>query len=641
MKTPSFSFPYGAPIGHLASRFRGRQWLTDDRIWFIAVLVLCVALYAPTLSPSVVLGDGGELQMLSYVAGVSHRTGYPLYLILGWVVTHLPLGGDAAFRLTLFSMCSAAAAVAVFFLLLRELGVQRSIAILSSIVLASAPQLWIHAAAAEVYPLAIFFLVLGSLLLVRWGQGKTPLWTVTLVFGLALAHHISIRLLGPAVLFYLLLVDHRLPLRPRHWMPALATLLVPLGLYAYVPLRAHHFLSMPALQGQIVGVSKAVASGYVSPWYVSSGPVEYFIVSGYSGSVLGGIFPSREALAQLWGIWSYQAPVLIVLPLTLLGLGTMLVRRARVGVYFLLAFLIPAWAALRFLGEVGGEVNQLLGTWVLVILWFAVGAQALVRWLEARRRLRNWLPALPVVLLALVAVYNIAAGFPEALQRRQTEIRAEAQDILVEPLPPGAVIAGPWVETTPLRYLQRVEGVRPDLWIIHANEQGIRDVLLPAAQTGATPLYVLRTTEAGLRLLPLVQEEMASASHPADLVLGDIVRWHGYDLPDDTISPGTVLPLTVYWEVEAPIDRDWKTFIHLVDSQGQLAAQVDRVALGQLHPPSEWAVGERLADQYELSIPPDLPPGQYDLLFGWYGESGRLTWEDGLESRRMTTISVK
>ena len=89
----------------------------QDRTWALGLFLACLLLYWPTLSPSVVVGDGGEFQMVSHLLGVPHRTGYPLFVLLGWVVTRLPLGGDVAYRLTLLSMFSASAAMALFFLL--------------------------------------------------------------------------------------------------------------------------------------------------------------------------------------------------------------------------------------------------------------------------------------------------------------------------------------------------------------------------------------------------------------------------------------------------------------------------------------------------------------------------------------------
>jgi len=118
------------------------------------------------------------------------------------------------------------------------------------------------------------------------------------------------------------------------------------------------------------------------------------------------------------------------------------------------------------------------------------------------------------------------------------------------------------------------------------------------------------------------------------------VRWRGYDLPDVPADPGAALPITLYWQVEAPIDRDWKIFIHLLDEAGVGFAQLDQVPLGQFYPPTAWQPGRLVVDQYELLLPPDLPPGRYQLVFGWYSGSDRLVWEDGRDTQLLGQIDL-
>jgi hypothetical protein len=274
-------------------------------------------------------------------------------------------------------------------------------------------------------------------------------------------------------------------------------------------------------------------------------------------------------------------------------------------------------------------------------VWFAAGANALMNWQERRWPLSGRLRLLPVVLVAGVALYSVVCHYPEALTNRQTSVRSQAQAILDSPLPEGALVVGPWGAITPLRYLQRVENVRPDLWIIQADAVGVSSEILPAALADKDPLYVLRTTEQGIRLLPLPLYDATAISHTVDLGLGGSVRWRGYDLPSAPAAPGEELPITLYWEVKAPIDQNWKTFIHLLDDRGEKVAQVDRVPLEGLYPPVAWEPGRWLADQYELLLPATLPAGRYHLIFGWYDESERLHWEDGQDSQQLGEVDVR
>src|SRR4030042_7191791 len=69
------------------------------------------ALYTATCAPSVLFGDGGEFQFVPYILGIAHPTGYPPYLLLGWLWSHLLPMGDVAYRMNLFSVLWAALAV--------------------------------------------------------------------------------------------------------------------------------------------------------------------------------------------------------------------------------------------------------------------------------------------------------------------------------------------------------------------------------------------------------------------------------------------------------------------------------------------------------------------------------------------------
>jgi hypothetical protein len=613
-----------------------RELLRGDGVLAILVFLACLILYLPTVSPSVVLGDGGEAQMLSAVLGVSHPTGYPLSMLLGWLAGHLPLGGDFAFRVTLLSTTATAAAMALLFLTVRELGGARAPALAAALLACAAPRVWMHASAAEVYALSSFFGILGIWLLLRWESGKTPLWVVALAFGFGLTHHISLRLFAPAVLVYLLLVNPRLPLRPRQWLPALACLLLPLALYAYVPLRAAHFMNMPELTGRILGVRKVIASGFISPFYFYSGAVGLILALGYSGDFFsGGI---RLAVIGDYLTLAREQVPLVVPALALVGVAVLFKRRWRANVLFLIIYAVVMLASLQHLSTVGEDGDHFIPTFLLTATWFGVGADALISLLTRRLAgCRRWLqPALSILVCAL-AVYAIAAQYPQALRRRQVDV---VPGILDQPLPAGAVLTGDWIHVTPLRYRQRVEGVRPDLWIIHANPEGAR-ILMGDAIQEHTPLYAIRATPAGFRLLPLPAWDPSVITHPMDAALGSSVRWRGYDLAPTGAKPGDVLSLTLYWQADAPVGDDWTTFIHLLDENADKVGQVDQQPGDGYYPPSAWQPGLLVADQYELRLDPGLKPGRYKLIFGWYKDGDRLSWADGQDSRELAEITVE
>src|SRR5579875_3778707 len=81
----------------------------------LMVAIVALAAYGLTRAPSVVwtsgVSDSAELSAAAYVLGIPHPTGYPLYMLLGWPISHLTVLGEPAQALTWLSvLCGAAAA---------------------------------------------------------------------------------------------------------------------------------------------------------------------------------------------------------------------------------------------------------------------------------------------------------------------------------------------------------------------------------------------------------------------------------------------------------------------------------------------------------------------------------------------------
>ena len=93
----------------------------------------------------------------------------------------------------------------------------------------------------------------------------------------------------------------------------------------------------------------------------------------------------------------------------------------------------------------------------------------------------------------------------------------------------------------------------------------------------------------------------------------------GYQLEP---SEGSLDMLSL-WRVTEPPATDLKIFIHLLDAAGQVVAQHDGldVTARTLRP------GDELAQLHTITLPPDLPPGEYALQLGLYRpqDGARLT----------------
>ncbi len=104
----------------MGQRFLGTSKQADYRVYAALAGLVAFAVYLRTLAPTVMWYDMGELTTTSYVLGIAHNTGYPLYILLGKLFTFLPFG-DVAYRVNLMSAVFAALTVSLVFLIIHDL----------------------------------------------------------------------------------------------------------------------------------------------------------------------------------------------------------------------------------------------------------------------------------------------------------------------------------------------------------------------------------------------------------------------------------------------------------------------------------------------------------------------------------------
>ncbi len=99
---------------------------------------------------------------------------------------------------------------------------------------------------------------------------------------------------------------------------------------------------------------------------------------------------------------------------------------------------------------------------------------------------------------------------------------------------------------------------------------------------------------------------------------GDAFALVGYTLANGAPRAGESLNVTVYWQSIAKSDKDYTVFVHLLDSEGKLRAQLDTQPRGGAYPTTIWDAGEIVRDDYALALPRDLAPGEYRIAIGLY-----------------------
>ena len=93
------------------------------------------------------------------------------------------------------------------------------------------------------------------------------------------------------------------------------------------------------------------------------------------------------------------------------------------------------------------------------------------------------------------------------------------------------------------------------------------------------------------------------------------------DLEDDSLQPGEMLRLVLYWRALQPMSENYTVFVHVARSDGAILAQRDVQPCDGTHPTGSWVTDELVTDPYELSIPSDAPPDIYWLKVGMYSSA--------------------
>ncbi len=94
-------------------------------------------------------------------------------------------------------------------------------------------------------------------------------------------------------------------------------------------------------------------------------------------------------------------------------------------------------------------------------------------------------------------------------------------------------------------------------------------------------------------------------------------RLSGYDLPDGG-AVGDDLTLRFWWETDEFIDRQLVQFIHLFKIDGDEFAVFDREPFGGSFPTQDWPGGIAMVDDWNITLPDDLLPGEYRAYTGMY-----------------------
>ena len=419
------------------------------------VFIAAMAVYLWSMPRTVVINDDdGFFIIAAYLNVYAHPPGYPLYSLLGYLATLVPLG-SVAFRVHVLTAVFGSLACSMQWLLARTVLGNKRLAWLASLGLAFSAVFWERSTLAKVYSLNTLLFLAIFLLVQRYAAtGRTRLlcWSA-FFYGLSLSNHWPLLLLSsPALLLLLWPVREKFVRDIRYALPCLLAGLIP---YIWMVYRS---FAVPELN----------FDGPFNTWpgfweFISRTHYEHMDINPGAGwtdrmhfilytlqltftqyGYLGGLFILPGFILQ-WRVW----PRHLCLALLLGYLGSTL------ALVFLLKFDFDYYHRLIF--QVYPHIPFALSG-----LWLALGCGSFIAWLT--RRFTGVRPGLlACALIGLILTGEFAQNAPANYRAHDRYAEDYARAVL-ETLPHGAILyANANTINGPVGYLTKVLGVRPDV----------------------------------------------------------------------------------------------------------------------------------------------------------------------------------
>ena len=453
----------------------------------LANALFAAVVYLTTMAPTISHTDSGELAAVCFTGGVAHPTGYPLFTVLGWLWTRIPIVSPA---LQLNFLCLLFVAGGVYFFsrslqlffskwrtkikdaedggkaLLEKAHLFANTT--GSLTLAFSHTFWMQSTSVEVYSLHILLLCLNLFLLLRaWYAPKKAVrpW-LFLAGGLALAfaNHLSFFTFLPAIA-WLFFAKFGFAENPRvsiaTWITFIirflfnktsaARLAAMLGVF--IPLLALQYLYLPLRAGVDPHLNWGDPDSWAEFWHHFSG--RQFRVWMFTGF---------DAFKEDLGAFLQRLPgefMYLPLALAIPGIWYGAKFRKHVSGALVGAILLNVIYAANY--HIKDPEPYFLPTFMALAFFMAIG----VRYLWVRMRmpdsLRAGLAGLTVVCIALPL-----AGHHGSVNQRDARQFEQYARAALESLPENAlVISKHWDGfVSPAYYLQEVEGFRTDVDIV-------------------------------------------------------------------------------------------------------------------------------------------------------------------------------
>ncbi len=423
-------------------------------------VVLCAPMIAYwwTAKPSVDFWDTGELQTVPYILGIAHPTGFPAFILLGWLFTHVVTIGNIAWRTTLMCAVAVCLSSVIAYRLGKHFCGSRVAAVFAATFFAGGTIVWTYATRTEVQSVSLLLRVLAIYALTVWGAtlDRRHLFAGWFAFGLAESTHGIAALSLPGLL--LLSFFQRRCRTPASMATAIAAAGIGLLPYAYLPIRSTVVTHLALDPTTGLGFAGGM------PFWDYDHPST---LGGFLRLTTGSDFDVRDGLLGIFDARQYGTFLRYLFThewlqfgalctIALYGILVQYRREPNACISLLLLALVPVPFINSYRALADPDRYLLLTLWI-TSLFIAVGLAAIIEGLGQALRSRHIVRVCIVALLAAVLVFRFHRALDEfAAQRFDTSADRFIADVR-RVTPRNSVIVAAWSYATPLAYAAYVE----------------------------------------------------------------------------------------------------------------------------------------------------------------------------------------
>lgn len=213
---------------------------TKDYVIAIFSFFIPYLIYLLTLPPSVWFGDSGDFITSSYVLGIPHPSGYPLYTILGHLFSYIPLS-NIGMRITLMSAIFGGLTSLLLYFLLIKLSVGRFVSFVTTLSFAFSYTFFRIAIYAKTYSIYGFFVILLLFILFLWSENIKKNFKYLILFsfilGVSFTNHNLMATIIPGIFIFVFLTNKSI-FKANTIFQLFAFFLLGILVLLYLPIRA-------------------------------------------------------------------------------------------------------------------------------------------------------------------------------------------------------------------------------------------------------------------------------------------------------------------------------------------------------------------------------------------------------------------